>query len=350
MRYEPIRQFQDRGLQRLLASPVHLRELLALCVPEVAAALVPQSLRNLSPVLIGADLGLSSEDVLWAGRLRSGARVRFLVAHQSAPDPLLGVRLHRAVATLDDLLLEEQAAAGVTPARRRLDVVVPIVVVTGRRPWSPLPLRELRGEDELLEAFAHDLSSRVLDVRAEEPDSLLARGGGLGCMLAVYRAQHEPLLRLEAALDRALAALHARRAGARSTRESRLALTFFCYQIVWNRRGPEESAMLEHVFARHIGRKEARVMGQTAAEAEFARGEVSEARSSALEVLEFRFGKVPLAIRRALRGIEDLRRLRALRRTALSAGSLEAFGAALALQRDEQAGRGKRRTGSVREV
>lgn len=87
--------------------------------------------------------------------------------------------------------------------------------------------------------------------------------------------------------------------------------------------------MLEDVFARHVGRREARFMGRTAAEVEFERGQVRARQDDVLEILGIRFGKVSPALRRAIRDVDQTRRLKLLVRKAAAVGSLEEFASVL---------------------
>lgn len=108
-----------------------------------------------------------------------------------------------------------------------------------------------------------------------------------------------------------------------------LSLAFHCYQVTLHGRGRRETAMLEETFARHTGRKEVRAMAQTAAEAMREEFLVQATQENVLEVLEARFGRVPVTLARAVRKVKHPRTLKRLVRQAAVAESLAAFRATL---------------------
>lgn len=55
------------------------------------------------------------------------------------------------------------------------------------------------------------------------------------------------------------------------------------------------------------------------------KGSIKEAQAAVVDILKSRFGKAPVSLRKAIKGIEDLALLRDLRKQASKADSLEAF-------------------------
>ncbi len=342
MRYEPIREFQDRGLKWLLASRERVVELMSLVVPRAGEVVESASLRLIPQHLVNARLGLSDEDVVWQGRLQSGVRVTFLIALQARPDPLIPFRLGAAVTALDQAALRDLAEAGVTPARRRVPLVVPVLLSTCPHRWRAPRLAEKQEAAPELEPFVRAQEVATLDLASWSEEALLERGGALGCVLLVYRAQRAPLERFVATLDRALAHLRARS----PDRERFLGLVFHCFQLAWHRRRPEDMGMIERTVTRHTERKEAGTMAQTMAEAT----RVAQTREDVLKFLEARFERVPAGIARAVRKLDDPTVLEALIRQAARAESLAEFRAALptdgAKRSRAKGARARRRKGS----
>ncbi len=339
MPYEVIREFEDRAVQWLLRSPARVAELIAIALPEVAGALEPASLRSRSARLVSARLRRLEEDVHWEGRLRSGARFRLLVGHQSRPDRLIALRFHLAAAHVDEDVHRELERGGVHRRRRRWPVVVPVLVSTAPRAWSPPGLTALQDADPALAPFARDLTVGVLDLADASEALLVERGGVLGALLALLAAQYAPgpafLLALERALTRLRILLPAE--------ERFLEMASFCWQLVWNRRREEERAMLKRVFDRHVEPKEVEVMGRTMAEAERERGRAEgrvEARQEdLLSLLAIRFPpSVPTELADAVRAVRDPRRLEQLFASAARAASLEELARALSGERSDEAG------------
>jgi len=274
MPYEVIREFPDRGLAWLLATPERLRDVLAVGLPDLASRLAPGSLAPLPAKLVSNAFHRRDEDVIYEATLAGPPPPRplhLLVAHQSAADPLLPFRLLEAEVFLWRRDLRLQAAARIPLPGRRLRPPVALVVHTGARPWRPGPLRSLvaAADDP---ALARTLPSapppRVLDLAAVPEARLLDPPTPTTHVLALFQAQHRPRAAFAAALRRVLRRLRQTTRDEEELRE----LTWFALQLVEHRRPEDEAATLEPLFTQAVGRRELSAMTRTIGEAREARG------------------------------------------------------------------------------
>lgn len=188
-----VPEVQDRALSYLLASPEHMAALIQLAAPDLALRIDADSLTQQETTLVPEELRKRVEDVLYEGVIDGDDDLRLLVlvAHQSAADPLLAVRLLIAEALLYDADLRQQQEAHVSRPRQRVRHVIPLVLHTGRRPWT-VPAIETRFRDiKGLEGFIPRFDIIPLDLAAIEEEALLAEGNALACFLNLFRAQYD---------------------------------------------------------------------------------------------------------------------------------------------------------------
>jgi hypothetical protein len=302
VRYVVIREFQDRGIAWLLRSRKHVMALLRIVAPRLALVVDPRSLREEPTNLLSETLARNTEDVIWRGALRSGVPFRALVAHQSSPDRWLAKRVHQALVQLEAHDVRERA--------KRLVPCVPIVVHTGRRPWTPPSLRALYGSHEALDPFRHELPLALIDLAAtRSARALSATGEPLGWLLALWSAQFASRATFLRALRITLDGLHGCARGARF-----LEAAWFCYQLAMNRRPQEEHAMLRRAIEEHLPARESGAMSKTIAEhvqeryaaiASGAKAGPARQQDTVLAVLVVRFGRVPRTV------LYDIRRVTA---------------------------------------
>ena len=128
-----IPEGHDRAAKRLLGNLRTMRDLLRAFVPgDWVADLDFATLRPLPAEHVGAELRRRRGDLLWTAELKGGGAVVIAVEAQSTPDLHMAARMM----TLTGLICESHAEA-LGPVGR-LPAVLPIVVYTGRRRWSPV--------------------------------------------------------------------------------------------------------------------------------------------------------------------------------------------------------------------
>ncbi len=128
-----IPEGHDRAAKRLLGNLRTMRDLLRAFVPgDWVADLDLDTLRPLPAEHVGAELRRRRGDLLWTAGLEGGGAVVIALEAQSAPDLGMAARMM----TLTGLICEGHAADALRP-EGRLPAVLPIVVYTGRRRWTP---------------------------------------------------------------------------------------------------------------------------------------------------------------------------------------------------------------------
>ena len=168
----PIHEGHDKAAKRLLRDANMMADALRLCLP---AALLDEidldSLGFLPAEHVDAELRRRRGDLLWTLRRRSGGAVLIPVEAQSTADRNMAARMM----TLTGMSYEG-IAAGLEDPDGRLPAVLPVVLYTGLRPWTPA--RDLAELVEPLPALLPYIASPrylLLDVRALAGDDLPQR-------------------------------------------------------------------------------------------------------------------------------------------------------------------------------
>ena len=155
----PIHEGHDKAAKRLLRDASMMADVLRLCLPgEVLDDIDLDSLRLLPAEHVSAELHRRRGDLLWVAGRRSGGVAVIPVEAQSTPDERMAARM----TTLTGMLYE-----GIAPTLKgpdgRLPAVLPIVLYTGQRRWSPAERADpLPG----LPSYVADPSYLLLDVGA----------------------------------------------------------------------------------------------------------------------------------------------------------------------------------------
>ena len=162
----------DRAAKRILGDERVMADALRVFVPGGWVADVDlDTLRPLPAEHVNAELRRRRGDLLWTGELKSGGAVVIAVEAQSTPDPRMPARMM----TLTGLVCEGLAAEA-RGADGRMPAVLPIVLYTGLRRWTPaLDLAERVGPPAELSAYIAGPRYLLLDVRAMAKQDLPGR-------------------------------------------------------------------------------------------------------------------------------------------------------------------------------
>ena len=152
----------DRAAKRLLGDARTMADALRAFVPgDWVADLDLDTLRPLPAEHVNAELRRRRGDLLWTAELKGGGAVIIAVEAQSTPDPRMPARMMtRTGLVCEGLTAEAQGPDGRMPA------VLPIVLYTGLRRWTPaLDLAERAGPPAELSAYVAGPRYLLLDVR-----------------------------------------------------------------------------------------------------------------------------------------------------------------------------------------
>ncbi|MDE0364107.1 MAG: Rpn family recombination-promoting nuclease/putative transposase [Gammaproteobacteria bacterium] len=162
----------DRAAKRILGDARVMADALRVFVPGGWIADIDlDTLRPLPAEHVNAELRRRRGDLLWTTELEGGGAVVIAVEAQSTPDPRMPARMM----TLTGLVCEGLAAEA-RGADGRMPAVLPIVLYTGLRRWTPaLDLAERVGPPAELSAYVAGPRYLLLDVRAMAKQDLPER-------------------------------------------------------------------------------------------------------------------------------------------------------------------------------
>jgi hypothetical protein len=356
---EVIREFPDRGAQWLLEDPRHLRDLLQLVEPDLAARLEVDRAQRINRTLIPPDLRKQESDLIF--RLpyrtrREGAELEasgeagevliyVLLEHQSRHDRLMVLRLLLYMAQLWAEQRRQAETSNLPDTQFRLIPVIPIIFYTGEESWTtPLDLAPLMELPSELARFVPGWETLFLNLHGKSVEELTRFSTAIGYALQVWQAENKPLAELEGAVREALTGLEGlpkEQAG------SWLRVAWFLVLLAFHRRERSEyEVLLAEVQAQARSskfkvREEGKQMGQTMAQYVEERGEqrgiqigeqrgeqrgrLLTLRSAVATVLTVRFGELPVEIGSALEQAEP-DQLQGWLERAATAESLNAVG------------------------
>lgn len=311
---EVIREFNDRGTLWLFEDPQHVRELLMLLEPGVAAQLDFARAERVNRSFVPADLRKLESDLIFsvpragAGRRAPEILVYVLLEHQSQRDPLMALRLYRYMGQLWDAQCRLWDDARTPSRARRLRPVVPLVLYTGAAAWpQPIRLDALVQAPGALRRFVPEWETLFLNLHATPPEALTGAGAGVGWALRVLQEENAPLEELEGVLRDAMSGLEAlpsEHAG------QWLRIAWYLLLLIFHRREEAEYTELQQVLHDHARRSQFRhretetqmalTMAQAVEQRGEARGEVRALRDALRITLTGRFSAVPSHLESAL--------------------------------------------------
>ncbi len=182
---EVIREFNDRGTLWLLEDPVHLRDLVQILEPELAAHLDIERAERVNRSFIPADLQKEESDLIFRVPYRDERDtsadsptpvevwIYVLLEHQSKADPLMSLRLLLYMGELWDLQRRAWEDAHLAPSQLRLCPILPVVFYTGMDAWSrPLSLGAMMEMPQGLQRFVPQWETLFLNLHRTPPQTL----------------------------------------------------------------------------------------------------------------------------------------------------------------------------------
>ncbi len=328
---ENARSPHDPSYKQFFSNSEMVASLLRDLVPEdFVNDLDFSTLEQCSGSYVTDDLRDRHDDIIWRVRWRdSWMYLYLLLEFQSTIDPWMAVRILAYTA----LLWQDLIKSGTVRDGESLPPVLPIVIYNGRKPWTAAQdvaelLSPIRGP---LSRYQPRQSYFLLD-EGRVPEDLLHTGGLAAQLVRLERADSlealRPIVReLVAQLQNA------------KYRHLRRMLSVWLGRVVFKRAGittdvpefhdlQEIDAMLEERAAQWkeeyirqgilIGEARGRTEGE-------AWGEARGLGLALRDVLEFRFGRLPVSVSSRIAELSDAVVLRKLTLSAYQADSLQAF-------------------------
>ncbi len=191
----PIREFQDRGVQKLLELPENMRGVVQLVAREIAEKLDFSRAERIPETFIQEDLRKWETDVLYrlpCTDIDREVMIYLLLEHQSTPDRLMGLRIHNYMTQVWDMQSREWSKAGTPVSECWLLPVIPMVLYTGKRRWSALPtLESIMRVPEAIAPFIPRYETLFLNLLATPPEQL--QGSAVSYALRVLQVEDAPL-------------------------------------------------------------------------------------------------------------------------------------------------------------
>ena len=212
------RDFKDRLIQSLLEHSWAMGQLLELIDLELATRLDFEAAVRLDRRFHFRGLTRSEVDVLYrvpwrANPAADGAAsgdvwVLLHVEHQSRPDSEIALRYLAIMVELWKDQLREHRKRKTPPAERSLDVILPILLYTGDRPWKdPASLEALVAAPPELAWAVPKLQTLVFNLNAWSPQRLASARTAVGIALRVFRDESAVFARFREVFHSALDAL-----------------------------------------------------------------------------------------------------------------------------------------------
>ena len=314
----------DRFFRETFSRRATLQEFVRLYLPrEVVRGL---DLRTLAPIegsFVDPELRLHVADLVCRATLSSGkpAYLYLLFEHKSQPDHFVALQLLRYMTKLWDQELKQSP-------KLPLPTVLPLVFYHGRRRWTvATEFSALFECPDHLAPFMPSFRYELIDLSQYSDDQI--RGGvGLQVRLLAMRHIFDPrpadslprILRLVATVARTSSGLRALEAVMRYFSASERVEERELHEALTTVFPDEGEKLMVSMAEKYIqeGIKE----GER-------RGSAATAREDILEVLEARFGGVPVSVAERIRGSEDVGLLRSLLKRAVTIESIERFQEAL---------------------
>jgi recombination-promoting nuclease RpnB len=275
-----LHNFPENGVKFLLHHPRNLQDLLRLLAWRQPATPDPRCFdfarRTIEPdTLIRGDFSHGITDLLVRLPFRiqdyssEWIKVYLLFEHLSSHQRHI---VPRALGyALDAYRLQERRWLESHETLQGLlyEVVVPIVIYTGERPWqAPTPFRDLVKGGQAFTTFIPPTEPLFLSLPGEMEQELVEQGGALGRVLHVLQQRHARIEEFHRLLTKTVGTVERQLA---KDRHRLLELLSYLTALVYHCRNENERAGLRAELERSIQtqtiRKEIHTMGRTIAEA-----------------------------------------------------------------------------------
>ena len=257
-----VEQFSDRSIRWLFKDPEYVRGLLEIVNDPLVEELdfsrltqenttfIPDNLREQEADIVCSVPYRRSED---AGETDETDETEdlllyILIEHQSTVDASMGFRLLFYMMHIWDTQRRDWESEEVPMSQWRLRPIVPIVVYTGDRPWHPpLSLTALMGYIPASVAEAvPSFTPLFLNVKETEVSDLTRNDHPFGWLLTVLQKERAPKEELRAALSRAVREMS--RLDGVDRRQWGIFITYLCL-LISHRRPSEEREELRSLIS-----------------------------------------------------------------------------------------------------
>jgi hypothetical protein len=316
---EIVRHFRENGLKLLLQHHDNARDLLALAGTSLLDR-IDFARMSVDPTsYVASDYRHLASDLVLRAPFRSrtgrGAwrtiLLYILIEHQSERDPLMLLRVLDYLVQIWKGQLRAWTRRHRSPARFRLQPILPVVLYTGTQRWDDLGrLVDLVEMGDLFGEVTPAYRPLFVSLPALPAAALESSGGHFGWVLELLQQREARPEEFRDLLRRVVAHLETMPA---AERLRWLELLSYLEAMVYHDREESEHGGLRDVILASVRtdehRRELQAMWRSMADVHREEGAVVALRKVLLRQLRGRFGKVPKAVERAVNATDDIARL-----------------------------------------
>ena len=368
MELVPVREFADRGTKWLLESPENVLGLLQILDENLSKQIDFSRLHDEKKSFILDNLRKQESDLVFTAPFldeddgtEGEVLIYILIEHQSEPDVSMGFRMLFYMTQIWDTQRREWERDDVPKSQWSFSPILPVLFYTGKPSWNtPISITDaMKQLPKPLERFAPSHDMLFLNVKATDKEKLTFYGHPFGWLLRVIQQENMSLEELASELELAIAQLDKL---PDSESNQWIRAMHYILLLIYNRRVPEEHTKLTDIVANAVQdrkrREEVSKMGRTIAQALIEegmeigvekgmeigvekgmeigvekgmeigveKGVIQTKQEDLIELIQFRFQSIRPEINEEIRSIQDVDRLTALFRRALSAKSIDELG------------------------
>ena len=351
----PVREFADRGTKWLLKSPENVSGLLQILDFNLSTKIDFSRLHdekksfildNLRPefwrIRLQSDLVYAAPFWDEEDRTEGEVLIYILIEHQSQPDISMGFRIVFYMMQIWDTQRREWERNKVPKSQWSFRPILPALFYTGKPSWdTPISITDaMKQLPKSLERFIPRHDILYLNLKAMEKEKLTAYEHPFGWLLRIIQQENASLEELASELELAIAQLDKL---PDSESNQWIRAMHYILLLIYNRRELEEHTQLTDIVTDAVQdrkrREEVSKMGRTIAQALIEegkgigmeigvergmeigveRGIIQTKQEDLIELMQF----IKPEVNNKIRSIQDVDRLTALFRRALSANSID---------------------------
>jgi len=356
----PVREFADRGTKWLLESPENVLGLLQILDFNLSTKIDSSRLHDEKKTFILDNLRQQESDLVFTAPFRDEedgtegeVLIYILVEHQSEPDISMGFRMLFYITQIWDTQRREWEREDVPKSQWNFRPILPVLFYTGKSSWD-IPISVTDAMKQLpkpLERFIPNHDTLFLNVKVTDKEKLTAYEHPFGWLLRIIQQENESLEELTNELELAISQLDKL---PDSESNQWIRAMHYILLLIYNRRESEEHTKLTDIVTDAVQdrkrREEVSKMGRTIAQALIEegmeigvekgmeigvekgmeigveKGIIQTNQERLIELIQFRFRDIRSKINDKIRSIQDVDRLTALFRRALSVNSIDELG------------------------
>jgi len=348
----PVREFADRGTKWLLELPENVLGLTQILDFNLSKRIGFSRLRDEKKSFILDNLRKQESDLVFSApfldeedEIEKEVFIYILIEHQSEVDISMGFRMAFYMTQIWDTQRREWERDKVPKSQWNFKPILPVLFYTGESTWdTPISITDaMKQLPKSLERFVPHHDMLFLNLKATDKEKLTAYEHPFGWLLRIIQQENWSPEEFASELELAIEQLDRL---PDSERNQWVRAMHYILLLIYNRREPEEHTQLTNMVIDAVQdrkrREEVSKMGRTIAQALIEEGKeigieigvekgmekgiIQTKQEDLIELVRFRFQGVRQETDDNIRNIQDVDRLTALFRRALSANNIDEIG------------------------